>query len=556
MIMNGAARSAEMIKRARRGVLLSAALAESGAARPMDLDGGQRLQVLDTLIASISGAYAHLPAKRAAYASDPVQALTLLRRRAADLSDTEFNRAVSALITGLRDAHTRYIGPSALRDQVAVLPFLVEQYGPESRPKYLVSKINTDIIDDPEFQPGVELQAWNGAPFGRAVESHADFETGGRADSRRARALESLTFRALDYGPPPDEHWVIVGYRTKRGRKAEIRLPWRLLTPGKAATALEPGSRAALKQASDPSAEAVRRAKKLVFAPDLWASDQQRRTAPAGPGKAEIGEWLDTPLQDVLAARPLSRKVGYLRIWSFDLDDDDAFIDELIRLLQLLPQTGLIVDLRANPGGQIWAAERALQLFTDATIEPTRFSLIATPLTRQMADSPFNRLELEAWSQSLQDAVSTGELYAQPLPLTDPSWCNDRGRRYPGPSVAVVDANTYSSGDLFAAGWVDHGIGPLVSVGHATGAGGANVWTSSQLRDALSGTDHQQPRMPAGTGFTIAFRRAIRSGTGDGIPIEDLGIPGIPYEMTKNDLMHSNRDLLVSCTRLLNEVDQ
>ena len=556
MIMNGAARSAEMIKRARRGVLLSAALAESGAARPMDLDGGQRLQVLDTLIASISGAYAHLPAKRAAYASDPVQALTLLRRRAADLSDTEFNRAVSALITGLRDAHTRYIGPSTLRDQVAVLPFLVEQYGPESRPKYLVSKINTDIIDDPEFQPGVELQAWNGAPFGRAVESHADFETGGRADSRRARALESLTFRALDYGPPPDEHWVIVGYRTKRGRKAEIRLPWRLLTPGKAATALEPGSRAALKQASDPSAEAVRRTKKLVFAPDLWASDQQRRTAPAGPGTAEIGEWLDTPLQDVLAARPLSRKVGYLRIWSFDLDDDDAFIDELIRLLQLLPQTGLIVDLRANPGGQIWAAERALQLFTDATIEPTRFSLIATPLTRQMADSPFNRLELEAWSQSLQDAVSTGELYAQPLPLTDPSWCNDRGRQYPGPSVAVVDANTYSSGDLFAAGWVDHGIGPLVSVGHATGAGGANVWTSSQLRDALSGTDHQQPRMPAGTGFTIAFRRAIRSGTGDGIPIEDLGIPGIPYEMTKNDLMHSNRDLLVSCTRLLNEVDQ
>ena len=554
--MNGASRSAEMIKRARRGILLSAALAESGTRRSVDLDGGQRLQVLDTLIASVSGAYAHLPAKRAAYASDPVQALTLLRRRAADLSDTEFNRAVSTIITGLRDAHTRYIGPSTLRDQVAVLPFLVEQYGPESRPRYLVSKINTDIIEDPEFQPGVELQSWNGAPFARAVEGHADFETGGRADSRRARALESLTFRSLDYGPPPDEHWVIVGYRTKRGRKTEIRLPWRLLTPGKAATALEPGSRAALKQAGDPSAEAVRRAKKLVFAPDLWASDQERRTAPAGPGKVEIGEWFDTPMQDVLAARPLSRKVGYLRIWSFDLDDDDAFIEEVIRLLGLLPQTGLIVDLRANPGGLIWAAERALQLFTDTPIEPTRFSLIATPLTRQMADSPFNRLELEAWSQSLQDAVSTGELYAQPLPLTDPSWCTDKGRKYPGPSVAVVDANTYSSGDLFAAGWVDHGIGPLVSVGQATGAGGANVWTSSQLRDALSGTDHQQPRMPAGTGFTIAFRRAIRSGTGDGIPIEDLGVPGIPYEMTRNDLMNGNKDLLAFCARLLNEVDQ
>jgi Peptidase family S41 len=554
--MNAGPRSAEIVRRARRGVLLSDALAESGTGRRVDLDGGQRLHVLDTLIASLGGAYAHLPAKRAAYATDPVQALTLLRRRAADLSDTEFNRAVSAIITRLRDAHTRYIGPSTLRDQVAVLPFLVEQYGPESRPRYLVSKINTDAIDDPEFQPGIELEAWNGAPFTRAVETHADVETGGRSDSRRARALESLTFRALDYGPPPDEHWVIVGYRTKRGRKAEIRLPWRLLTPGKAATALEPGSRAALKQASDPSAEAVRRAKKLVFAPNLWASDHDRRPAPAAPGKAAIGEWLETPMQDVLAARALSRKVGYLRIWSFDLDDDDAFIEELIRLLELLPQTGLIVDLRANPGGLIWAAERALQLFTDAPIQPTRFSLIATPLTRQMADSPFNRLELEAWSPSLQDAVSTGELYAQPLPLTDPSWCNDKGRKYPGPSVAVVDANTYSSGDLFAAGWVDHGIGPLVSVGQATGAGGANVWTSSQLRDALSGTDHQQPRMPAGTGFTLAFRRAIRSGTSDGIPIEDLGIPGIPYEMSKNDLMRNNKDLLGFCTRLLNDLRQ
>ena len=273
--MNAAPRPAEVVKRARRGVLLSEALASSGSSRPGDLDGGQRLHVVDTLIATLGGAYAHLPAKRAAYASDPVQALILLRRRAADLSDTEFNRAVTAIVTGLRDAHTRYVGPSTLRDQVAVLPFLAEQYGPESNPRYLVSKINTEAIDDPEFQPGVELEAWNGAPFARAVESHADSETG---------------------------------------------------------------------------------AKKLVFAPNLWASDHQRRPSPAATGKVKIGEWLDTPMQDVVAARALSRRVGYLRIWSFDIDDDDAFVDELIRLLGVLPQTALIVDLGTNPGGLIYGA--------------------------------------------------------------------------------------------------------------------------------------------------------------------------------------------------------
>ena len=73
--MSTAARSPDAVRRARRGVLMSEALAESGADRRVELDGGERLQILDTLIASIAGAYAHLPAKRAAYASDPVQAL-------------------------------------------------------------------------------------------------------------------------------------------------------------------------------------------------------------------------------------------------------------------------------------------------------------------------------------------------------------------------------------------------------------------------------------------------------------------------------------------------
>jgi hypothetical protein len=38
---------------------------------------------------------------------------------------------------------------------------------------------------------------------------------------------------------------------------------------------------------------------------------------------------------------------------------------------------------------------------------------------------------------------------------------------------------------------------------------------------------------------------------GDGIPIEDLGIPGIPYEMTRADLMNGNKDLLGVCTGML-----
>jgi hypothetical protein len=115
----------------------------------------------------------------------------------------------------------------------------------------------------------------------------------------------------------------------------------------------------------------------------------------------------------------------------------------------------------------------------------------------------------------------------------------------------VADANTYSSGDLFCAGFVDNEIGPLVCVGQATGAGGANVWTSQDLADALEGTEFERPRLPKGVTFTMALRRAVRGGASAGVPIEDLGVAGIPYAMSRRDVLDGNADLLDYCAQLL-----
>ena len=192
------------LKRVRRGRLLSEALPREGAAGRSarrgdgELDGGQRLLILDILIKALGGAYAHLPAKRAAYANDPIQALTLLRRRAADLSNAEFHRAVSGIVTGLRDAHTRYIGPETLRGQVAVLPFLVEQYGPDAPPG-IWSPSSTPRPSTPtttcsdrvsrgrrrrQLQPGSELTA--GTAFRSPEPSRSTPTTRPAADPTRA----------------------------------------------------------------------------------------------------------------------------------------------------------------------------------------------------------------------------------------------------------------------------------------------------------------------------------------------------------------------------------
>jgi len=540
-------------RRARRAAAQGARPALPGAGERV-LDGGERLRILDTLTKVFGGAYCHLPQKRAAYAIDPVQALLLLRGRAVELSDGEFHLAVTSIVTGLRDAHPRYSGPKVMQGAVAALPFLVEQYGTHDDPTFVVSKLSApELVHDKEFKKGVALTSWNGVPFARAVDMYADRETGGRPDARRARALESLTFRALEYGPPPDELWVSIGYRSSRGASREVRMNWRVVVPGLARSA-QPGLGASRFIAADPAAEQVRRAKKLMFSGELWKAEA------SGAAVARARDWIPTPMHDALAAREVEHRavgeLGYLRIWSFDVPDDDAFIAEVVRLLDLLPGTGLILDLRGNPGGLIWAAERLLQLFTPNRIAPTRFSLLATPLTRAMARSAFNRLELEPWLPSLEAAISTGDAYSQPLPLTDPVWCNDIGQRYGGPVVCVVDPNTYSSGDLFAAGFVDNEIGPLVCVGEATGAGGANVWTHHDVRQALSGTEFELSDLPSDVGYTLAVRRAVRSLAADGVPIEDLGVAGIHYAMTSTDLLRSNEDLVVFCGGLLAGADR
>ena len=543
---------------------------------PAKLSRAERLRILDGFETVIGSVYAHLPLKRARYGFDPVQRLCILRSEVASFDDHAFHAELAAIVTQMRDYHTRYTWSAAYAGKVAMLPFLVEMYGPDDAPTYVVTKVGKGLAAS--FVPGVVLEHWNGVPIDLAVLRHADEECAGRPDGMRSASLQSLTFRALEFGPPPDEEWVVVGYRSTdaagrpAGAQREVRVPWRVVDPGQVSGLLSAGPGATrrardsaaarklrLARAVNPAAAAVRQAKMLLFAPQALVGEMppparaqreaRRRGLPSGPKATSI----DTRLPDTLKAQSLQTDggpVGYLRIWGFDTEPD-AFIAELQRLIPLLPQQGLVIDVRGNPGGYILAAERALQLFTPRLIEPVRFSVLATPVTRALAASGGHDGELAAWRDSLEAAVRNGETYAQPLPLTDPADCNAIGQRYGGPVVLVADTNTYSSGDIFSAGFVDNGLGPFVCVGRATGAGGANVWDYTDLRDALDGTPAALPRLPGGVALSFAFRRITRAGPSAGLTVEDVGVSGAPYAMTRDDLLAGNVDLLRHCVELL-----
>ena len=542
---------------ARQGLPLSDVVTSHDEAtwKPIDLTVAQRHDLIDVWRTIFSDVYVHYTQKRALYGYDPIRGLFALRRQIPYLSSAEFLRELTLLINRLRDQHTQmYVDADdqSLTTYVAALPFLVEVFGAHLAPTYIVTKLSDDVVD-PDFVVGVRLVTWNGVPFARAVDLYADTLTGGRPDARRARALETLTQRPLQFLPPPDELWIDIGYRQAADPDDQpartIRFEWRAIEPAKALTAQDPVE-LRTRRAIDATSETARRARKLLFQPELWERDQT-----ADRPTAKAGGWIQTGFADAVSARRITTShgtFGYLRLWTFDVDHTNQYVDEIADVLRQLPRKGLIIDLRSNPGGVIDTAEQLLQLFTSSPVAPICFALRATPATVEIAEADGNGADLADWASSTRAAVDLGEEFSRHLPISDPEACNARRRVYRGPVVVVVNANTFSCGDLFAAGIVDHGIGQIVSIGDATGAGGANVWTNDDIEYAYHAARREFPRVPAGIGFSVSVRRMARTGLSTGLAVEDVGIAGDEhYDMTENDLLDGNVDLSEFCTHLL-----
>jgi hypothetical protein len=241
---------------------------------------------------------------------------------------------------------------------------------------------------------------------------------------------------------------------------------------------------------------------------------------------------------------------GYIRIVTFAIagQEIEPFIREFIRIAALLPQEGLIVDVRGNGGGTIAAGEGLLQTMTPVAIEPERFHIINTPLTLQMCEQSE---ELAPWKD--REAVETGSTFSQGFPLTPPDFCNAIGQTYQGPVVLIVDAACYSTTDMFAAGFQDHKIGVVLGTNGHTGAGGANVWEHTDLEQTLPPASSPFKPIPSGASFRVAIRRSTRVGAHSGEPLEDLGVAcDVPiYRMTRNDLLNHNVDLIARACGIL-----
>jgi hypothetical protein len=522
----------------------------SSSDRRARLSRQERLRIVEQALLLMEMNYVHLPMKRAIHAIDPIQQLKLLRFQLAewnvDLGSTlDFHRRMLSIFGSTRDLHTLYLLPEPYRDCTAYLPFLVEQCFERGAERFVVTRTadsaGTAAVSEDgrevRFERGVEVLAWNGVPIVRAIEINGESQAGSNPDARFARGLDNLTIRPLNSTLPPDEAWVDLLFRTRTGAIATHREYWLVHT---SADAESPTPHSKKRAALDLKRTRILEVKKTLYPRD---------------DSATLGA-----IDDVLYAVKKTvngQALGYIRLFSFDVDDARKFQKSFVNLITKdgFPQDGLVLDVRGNPGGNIRAAESLLQLFTPNPIQPELFEFINTPLNFQICKAAPDNWDLKRWLQSIGDSVLTGATYSAGFPLTRDDLCNGVGQVYYGPVVLITDALSYSATDIFAAGFQDNGVGPILGTGGNTGAGGANFWSLDDLLRAQNG-EPQSPfkPLPKGAEMIVAMRRSIRVGPNAGSPLEEFGVaPDVLHLMTRRDLLNDNVDLLARAARLIRQ---
>jgi len=338
-----------------------------------------------------------------------------------------------------------------------------------------------------ELPAGDVLVAWNGEPIEAVLAHHGARQWGANPAARRAKALQTLTRRPLAFLPPPTGTHVTLTCAS--GRTAT--LAWRVV--------------------------------------DLARIDS---TGPA-PGAAGDRD----PDRVTLAGRPY----GYLRITSFHRTPA-ALLAELAERTRGMPEAGCIIDLRGCEDGVIAAGENLLQLFTDRPIRPLSFELRITDRICSLARTA---PALAAWRAPIEEAARAGRGFSAGRPLTR---ILPTGRVYRGPIVVLVDALTFSTAEMFAAGVQDHDIGVVLGVAPSTGGGGACAWSDALLYQ-LAG-DEALALRPDHPRFRVAVQRCRRGP--DGPLLEGHGVrPDVWHRPTRADVLAGDRPLFERAARLL-----
>lgn len=422
----------------------------------MTLRASEKIDLVDQILTIVEQFYVHRAMKQAQYGVDAGALLRGLRARAANMPDLDFHQDIAAILSRLRDRHVDYGFP--FDEEYCSLPFKIERAFEGGRPIYLVTESR-----EASLPVGSTVLRWNEVPTEAAIIAFSRHIGAGNDASRRALATRYITTdRNIGAQSKPDEDQVLLAIVDPAGKARDVTVKWAVVGPAPAAASIKPASKG-----GEGLDQKLQRINKELF---------QRFVPAVAPAVAP--KYTNVRASTIDAG---GKKFGYLRIFDFEVDDAQDFARYVAGLVAPLPRTGLVIDVRNNPGGTIDAGELLIQLFAKGPVAPNEFRFRASEAVAEMLEGCD---VFGMWKPTVEQGSRLGIEHSATFSLIGKDGAyNELGRVYDGPSILIADATTYSTGDMFTAAYRDNGVGPLICTDENTGAGGANNWNLNYLRN-------------------------------------------------------------------------
>lgn len=450
------------------------------------------------------------------------------------------------------DYHTIFINPYPLNSSISTLAFFTEIFYDETsdtptKRRYVVAEVIDEFLpNDTSFGIGSEVLTYNGKPIDDVVIALGKDSYGSNEAAQMDNAVITMSLRLLSFEPFPPGPSVELGYINQDGTEGTATLDWLFFE------VIETEMAEAMMQRVAPKGPNPFSMKEdLALLTETKADWTPLRTNLRVVEEGRIPVRIKPQFKESFSAEIISTKSG--PVGRFVLPDFAArvtgdLIAEITRVLKLMPENGLIMDLRNNGGGRPDYVKAMVELLSGVSPPQSPTVLRATKTLKQALESAsvdgFSEDEIEL-IQSATAAVGTAVAIGEPFSGPTTGLYSKRALESPaeraffGPVVTLVNGLCYSGGDLFASIQTDLNLSLLVGVSDNVGAGGAYTIGYASLQQIFPNFLE-----PIKAVFTTSAGRFYRTGNKAGAIIENFGVkPDVRYYPTLNDALKEDCDL-------------
>lgn len=526
-----------------------------------------------------------------------------------------FHVQLTRLYTKLNDGHTVYLPPHPLRSAFAFAGFYMVPYWKPSGQRSFIFSTQGDVrsVMDPNFKKGVEILKIDGAPALSEAKrlGRLDYTSGDTDDNKIRSGALYITSRPVT-AEIPKKPALSVLYVDLSGKRRTISIPWkyyvspfeflqganvttedeenglskevpvmsdvsnehpqfnstgRLILDHKFAPMLKVNSHSALLEYRRVQALSELGMPKTISSSSVLDSEGLLDTSSKQAGNKITFKPIRINSRfssDLLAVKITIRSasgqfdsIGYIGLFSFTFaiepQDVEAFVNEMTRVLRLLPSKKLILDLRGNRGGYAANVDTIFRILVGYRNVAYPIAMRANSLTSFFFGDTAVTKQYTRSGEFLTSYISDLIFWPPLARLSIPT-------AFKGRLALLVDSSTASAGDLFAAVCKEHvdiftggRTIPIIGTDRATAGAGATVIDVDQsltIAAASGQIKRNYSIQRLGVIITTSFLRFNRALGG---LVEHFGVNvDFWYKETKRDILQNNVDLVVYANRLLN----